>query len=93
MKHYKGYKFCLLKAYFDKGLGLTSYIKYLIAFFGLASREVYYTLYIAFIYAILCFFLGWFWYKYKFIDAENEVGNQFNPFVREMRNSHPQTPP
>lgn len=81
----RGYKFCLLKAYFDKGYGLTSYIKYMIAFFGLASQDVNLVLFIAVIYAFICFFIGWLWFKYRFIDAETEVGNQFNPFVKEMR--------
>ena len=84
-KDMKGYKFVLLKAYFDKGYGVTSYLKYLIAFFGLASRDVTTTLAIAFIYGIACFVLGWWWYKNGYALAEAEVGNRFNLFVQEMR--------
>ena len=81
----KGYKFCLIKAYFDKGLGLTNYVKYLIAMFGLATQDLNQTLIIAFIYFIFCFILGFIWFKFKFVEAEIEVGNRFNLFVKEMR--------
>lgn len=86
MKFKIKYKICLLKSYFDKGLALTNYIKYFIAFFGLASQNVKQTLIIAFIYAVFCFILGYFWFRSGFIKAENEVNNRFNLFVKEMRN-------
>ena len=79
------YKPLLYKAYFDRGLGLTHYVKYLIAFFGLASSDVETTLWIAVIYAVICFFLGWAWYRYKLIETEYEVQNNVNPFCREVR--------
>lgn len=79
------YKALLIKAYLDKGLGITHYVKYLIAFFGLASADVTSTLIIAVIYAILCFFIGWAWYHYKIIETEIEINNRFNLFVKEMR--------
>lgn len=81
----RGYKFCLIKAYFDKGLGLTNYVKLAIGYFGIASLNVKATLIIAAIYFVFCFGIGWFWYKLKFIEAEIEVGNRFNLFVKEMR--------
>jgi len=81
----RGYKVALLKTYFDKGYGFTSYLKYCIAFFGLASNDVKTTFIIAFLYGLFCFFLGWFLFKIGYIDAENEVINRFNPFVKEMR--------
>ena len=84
----RGYRFCLLKAYLDKGVGLTNYFKYFMALFALASMDVKTTLIICFIYAIFCFALGYFWYKYDFIEGENEVSNRFNPFVKEMRGFH-----
>lgn len=87
VKNMRGYKFCLLKAYFEKGYGLTSYIKYMIAFFGLASSDVNKTLIIAVIYGLSCFVVGWIWYKSKYVFAEAEVANQFNLFQREMRKS------
>ena len=81
----KYYKFCLLKAYFEKGYGLTNYIKYLIALFGLSSLNVKSTLIMALFYAVGCFILGYYWFRFGVIEAEIEVGNQFNHFVKEMR--------
>ena len=86
LKATKGYKFCLYKAYFEKGYSITSILKYMIALFGISSLNVKLTLLAGFGYAIFCFFLGWWWYKYRFITAELEVQNQFNLFVKEMRN-------
>jgi hypothetical protein len=85
MKFKTKYKICLWKGYFDKGLSLTSYVKYLIGFFALASLNIKLTLIIGFIYAICCFFLGWIWFRSGFIKAEIEVSNNFNLFVKEMR--------
>ena len=81
------YKLCLWKAYFDKGMGLTNYIKYLIAFVGIASLNVQLILILGIIYGISCFFLGWWWFKWKWITAEFEVQNKVNLFVKEMRKS------
>ena len=87
-KDMRAYKYALLKAYFDKGYGVTSYLKYMIAFFGLASSNVKTTLVIALIYGIFCFVLGWFLYRIGYAEAEQEVSNQFNLFVKEMRKSN-----
>jgi len=81
----RGYKILLLKAYFDKGRGVTDYLKYLIGFFAISSLNVRATLIIALFYGVLCFIVGWLWFKYKLVDTETEIGNRFNPFVKEMR--------
>lgn len=83
----KGYKFKILlaKAYFDKGYGLTNYFFKLVAVFGLTTQLAKATFYILFFYSFLCYFIGRWWYKYKFIEVENEINNIFNPFQREMR--------
>ena len=83
----RGYKILLWKAYFDQGYGVTGYLKFIIAFFGLASRDVISTLIFSFIYGLLCFLVGYLWFKYNLIDTEQEIRNRFNPFVKEMRNS------
>ena len=81
------YKFCLYKAYFNYGMGLTYYVRWIIAFFGLASQDVNTTMWIAGVYAVFSFILGWSWFKFGLVNAEHEVNNQFNPFVKEMRKS------
>ena len=81
----KFYKFVLLKAYFDKGYGVTSYFKFAIAIFGVSSLNPKLTLSIFFVYGLLCFLIGWIWYKYGFAESEAEVSNKVNPFVQEMR--------
>jgi hypothetical protein len=81
----KFFKPLLLKAYFDQGYAVTSYLKYLIAFFGLASRDVRTTLIIGFAYGISCFIIGWLWFKHGLKETETEIGNRYNPFVKEMR--------
>lgn len=80
-------KFCLHKKYFDTGLGLTNYVKYLIAFFGIASADVKNTIIIAVIYGISCYFLGWWWFRSDFVTADTEINNRYNLFVKEMRKS------
>ena len=81
----KFYKFCKLKAYFEKGYSLTSYIKWVIAIFGITTQAIVTTLIGMLVYGVSCFFIGWAWYKYDFVLAEAEVSNQFNLFQREMR--------
>ncbi len=82
----KLFKLLLLKAYFDKGLSLTNYFKYILAFVGIFELiEIKQALWIGIIYCVLCFFLGWIWYKKGIIDTENEINNIFNPFQREVR--------
>lgn len=85
------YNFCLLKAWFEKGYGLTNYIKYIIALFGLSSLNVKATLIMGLVYGLSCFLIGWVWYHYKFIEAEHEVNNRVNPFVKEMRSTYKRT--
>jgi len=75
----------LHKSYFDTGFGLMNYPKYLIGFFALASRDVKTTMIIGVIFAILCYVLGFLYFKFGWIKASNEVGNQYNLFVKEMR--------
>jgi len=81
----KHYRLLVAKAYFDKGWGLTGYLKYAIALFGLSSLNVRTTMIAGIIYGVSCYFIGRFWYTYRLIDTENEIQNRFNPFQREMR--------
>ena len=83
--HLRGFRFLIFKSYFDKGWGLTSYLKYIIALFGISSLNVKATLIIGFVYGVCCYIIGRAWYKYGLVDTETEISNIFNPFVREMR--------
>ena len=85
MKFNTKYRLALLKRYFDTGYSVTSYIKYMIAFFGLASADLKATLIIGVAYGIFCFIFGYLWIKYNWYTAEQEVSNQYNLFVKEMR--------
>lgn len=78
-------KFALQKAYFDEGYGLTSYFKYAIAVFGVASLDVSTTMIMFFVYGIICYFLGLWSFKSGFKEAQIEVGNIYNLFVKQMR--------
>jgi len=84
----KLYKLLLWKAYFDKGFGLTNYFKYALLLFGWATDDVGSTLKIGITWAIACLILGKIWFHYELIDTENEIQNNVNPFMREMRKAH-----
>ena len=88
--HLRGYKFFLLKAYFDKGFGFLSYIKYIILLLGVdrvIAGDTKMMILMCLGYMVLCFAIGFIMYHYKFILAEREVHNRYDPFVKEMRNS------
>jgi len=86
----KIYKFAKFKRYFDVGYGGTSVVKYGIGYLGLANtiitNNMKWAMIMGFSYIIFCFLMGWLAFKVKFIEAEKEVTNQYDHFVREMRN-------
>jgi len=86
VKAYK-FKFCQVKAYFDKGYSLTHYFFKLIAIFGLTSQELATTFYMIIAYTIALFVVGFCWYHFGWVVAEIEVGNRYNLFVQEVRKS------
>ena len=77
--------FLLWKRYFETGYSITGYVKYVIALFGISSLNVAITMSLGVIYAILCFVVGWWWFRYGFMEVDNEISNRFNGFVHEMR--------
>lgn len=83
------YKLMLLKAYFDNGYSLTSYPKWALAILGIGSAIQGFSLFYlaggAIAYGIICFFSGWIFLKWGFYEAQQEVSNQFNLFVKELR--------
>ena len=74
-----------VKAWFEKGYGLSHYLFKLIAVLGLTSGAVEATIYACIAYTIFCFILGFCWYHFHIVDSEIEVTNRYDPFVREMR--------
>ena len=82
MKHYR---FCKHLTYFETGYSKTNYIKYVIALFGLSSLNVSVTMWAAFIYAFICYGVGVIWFTQGFADAQIEVVNKHNLFVKQMR--------
>lgn len=87
----KFYKLAFFEACFNKGYGVTAPIKYLVALIGISNSIVTENMQLAIImgfgYVIGCFVLGYILYKIKYVDAQIEVSNRFNPYVKEMRNS------
>ncbi len=89
----KYYKFALYKKYFDLGLSLMNLPKYILAaagggsllLTGGASTNIVVLSGIGF--GIFCFFIGWLWLKLGILEAEYEVRNRFDPFIKEMRNN------
>ena len=81
----KLYKIALHKRYFDTGFGVLNYVKYPLVLLGFAIPDVKSIILVALGYAIICYFLGWWWLNKGMTEAETEVGNRYNPFVQEMR--------
>ena len=82
------YKLMLLKAYFDHGYSFLSYPKWVAAVFGIGSvvaKDYWLVVIGAFIFALFCLFAGWIFIRYGFFEAHQEVSNQFNLFVKELR--------
>lgn len=84
-------KWLWIKKYFDTGLGLTSYVKYLIAIFGfysfIAKINPKWLIVVGVVYLFSCIFIGYWWIKAKMAEKEAEIGNMLNPFAVEMRDS------
>lgn len=87
------YKFCLWKAYFDTGYGMLSMPKYILILLGFGdtimsqgSNKIRIII-LGLVFALVCFLIGWAWFRYDLQEANLEVGNQYNAFVKEMRQS------
>ena len=83
------YKLLLWKAYVMTGYSLTQILKYIIMVFVgwevTGGRDLSKIIGVAVIYAIFCYVLGWVWFKFELVNAEQEISNQFNPFVKQVR--------
>jgi hypothetical protein len=85
MKFKNKYRLMLYKAYFDRGLGVTNYLKYVIAGAGLVVKQVDTILWIGLIYLIFCFVVGYLWFRWRLVEAEQEVSNNYNILFRKLR--------
>ena len=83
------FKLNLHKSYFEKGFGILNYIKYFILVFGAQSFATGISMWITgilfFIFFVVCYIVGWIWFNFGWFEQEIEVSNQFNCFVKEMR--------
>ena len=83
---YKKYlKIALHKRYFDTGFGTLNYLKYPLVLLGFAVPDVQGIIITAGVYAVICYSLGWWWLNHGMAEADAEVSNRYNPFVKEMR--------
>ncbi len=81
----KYYNLMRVKAWFEKGYGLSHYLFKVIAVIGLTSQQLETTIWAMVAYTVFCFILGFCFFHFNFVNAEIEVMNQYDPFVKEMR--------
>lgn len=89
MKFQTKIKIMKQKRYFELGYGVTSYIKIIVAVVGIggiaAGGSKLLIALMLFLYGVFCYIFGWAFIKYHWYEADIEVGNIFNLFVKEMR--------
>ena len=73
------------KTYFDRGYGISRYLLVFVGLFGLASRDVHTTIVLSIAYALFAYAIGRVLVGVGFIEAEIEVNNKLNKFVKEVR--------
>ena len=87
----KYYKLAFLEACFNKGYSVTAPVKYLVAFLGVSNvvmtDKMTLAMIMGFSYVIACFILGYVLFRINFVNAQQEVYNRYDPYVKEMRNS------
>ncbi len=85
----KLYKLAFYYSSFNTGYSLTSPIKWVAGVFGIGAatqgNSLYWILLGAFVYFVMCIIVGIICYKFGWVDAVSEVGNKYNPFVKEVR--------
>ena len=79
------YHFLTWYYYFNVGFGRLNVVKYFVALLGWAINDAVKTIIIAFVYCLVCLFLGRWWVLHKLMDMENDIANQFNPFCKDVR--------
>lgn len=83
------YKIALQFRYFEVGLGKLNYAKYIVALGSageaLVRENIANGIYILLAFGVVVYLLGAWWFKKGLYEAEQEVNNQYNLFVKEMR--------
>jgi len=83
------YKLNLFKIWFEKGYSILSYPKWVLAMYGIgelaSSRSYFLVAGGSLLFLVVCTVVGYFWLKKGLFLAEQEVGNQYNLFQRELR--------
>jgi len=77
----------LQRNYISQGKAMFGFVWELILIFGIASGNAKATLTLGICYYIFSYFMGRYLYKHKWVSADMEASNRFNPFVEEMRAS------
>ena len=76
----------LHRNYVNQGKGLIGFIWGFIALYALASDNVLFSFIFGVIFYIISYFMGRHMYKYRWVEADIEATNRYNPFIKEMRN-------
>lgn len=75
--------------YFETGYGKTGYLKLFIYLGGIGAFTDIISLDLAILgalmYGVGCQVFGWLWFRLELFTYQAEVGNQYNPFMRETR--------
>lgn len=79
----------LIKAFFDKGMGLMNYFTKVLLIVGIGAvvqeYALEYVVIAGLLYAIFVTIGGYLWVKYKIAERESEISNRINPFQRQLR--------
>jgi len=89
LKDWKGFegqvKIQLQRNYVSQGRAFLGLFYGLIALFGIASGDWKKTLILGCAYYFISYFLGRYLYKKRWVEADAEAGNRYNPFMKEIR--------
>jgi len=77
----------LQRHYASMGKAVFGFIYGFIALFGIASGDWKTTLALGLAFYLVCYLAGRWYCLHGWFEAEIEVNNKFNPFVKEMRES------
>jgi len=75
----------LQRNYFSQGRAFIGIFYGLIALFGIASQNWKLTLLLGVCYYAISYFIGRYLYSHRWVEADVEANNRYNPFVKEMR--------